>query len=350
VIEMRLDRTVVISDVCVAIEGMKPVRIAEWSGLKAIPSRKYSVTLPLRFPKSIKAGSNVWVNISIWTDSSKEIALESWAIQRVVSPFEIGLSKTGEGRYHVDLRNNLYRPGDPQVSVALKSGRTGIEITGFERKDRTVEIRPPSQVEEVSDMVVVQVSEKEQVVTREFRIQALVEYPLVWRASGEESYSWGCAFRGGDEMSGNSDTGASFYFADIACGGVSRHGIFSHPPYRNGVGYTYGILGPVVIPDDDCEFRTFIGLKDGGDTSDGVVFQVLALDESGREHLLVSEHWDKREWKAVSASLSAFKGRKIRLKLIADVGPHDNSSSDWASWGEPRIVESTSVMRIEIGR
>ena len=350
VIEMRLDRTAIISDACVAIEGMKPVRIGEWSGLKAMSARKYSVTLPLRFPKKLKTGSNVWVKVSIWTGSSKEMALGSWAVLRVVSPFEIGLSKIDEGRYHIDLRNNLYRPGDPEVSIALKSGNTGIEITGFERKGRTVEIRPPSKLEQVSDTVVVQVREKERVVTSEFRIQALVEYPLVWRAGGDESYSWGCAFRGGDEMSGNSDTGASFYFADITCGGVSKHGIFSHPPYRNGVGYTYGILGPVVIPDDDCEFRAFIGLKDGGDTSDGVVFQVLALDESGREYLLVRELWDKREWKAVSASLSAFSGRKIRLKLIADVGPHDNSSADWASWGEPRIVETTSVMRIEVGR
>lgn len=210
------------------------------------------------------------------------------------------------------------------------------------------EIRPPSKVKQVSDMVVVNIVEKEQVVTREFRIQAVVEYPTVWRASGDEAYMWGYAFRGRREMPGSTVTGASFFFTDIACGGVSRYGIFSHPPCQGGVGYTFGIMGPIVTPDENCEFRTFIGLKDGSNPSDGVLFSVVAQEEDGTETVLAKELWDKQEWKAMSAGLSAFKGKSIRLKLIADSCTNEDSSAGWASWGEPRIVSSDAVMRIEV--
>ena len=74
-------------------------------------------------------------------------------------------------------------------------------------------------------------------------------------------------------------------------------------------GYTYGITSPITIPDKPCEFRTFIGLRDGGDASDGMTFKVLALDAAG---------------------------------------PNDNSTADWASWGEPRVVETKPVMRVDL--
>ena len=117
-----------------------------------------------------------------------------------------------------------------------------------------------------------------------------------------------------------------------------------------GVGYTYGITGPIRIPDEESEFQAFIGIADGGNPSDGVVFQVVAIDEKGVEHELLKEHRAKREWKPVSAGLSAFKGQSIRLKFITDVGPNDDSSADWAAWGEPRIALKKPEMRISVGK
>jgi len=48
------------------------------------------------------------------------------------------------------------------------------------------------------------------------------------------------------------------------------------------------------------------------------------------------------------ADLTEFAGKKVWLRLIADVGPNDNSTADWASWGEPRIERKISKRRIEI--
>jgi hypothetical protein len=129
---------------------------------------------------------------------------------------------------------------------------------------------------------------------------------------------------------------------------VTKQGIFAHPPYVGGVGYTFGVTPPIAIPNEPCDLRAFIGIKDGGDVSDGVLFKVLALDDAG-EHRLVEEFWAKREWKEITADLSAFTGKKIRLKFVTDVGPNDNSIADWASWGEPRIVLKSPVLRIGAG-
>jgi hypothetical protein len=235
------------------------------------------------------------------------------------------------------------------VNVALKAGNTGIKIGEYERKDRTVILQPPSRAREVSDIMVVQVRRKDRVVTREFTVTAVLDHPLVWNAGPDQPLAWGYCFRGGQEMHGSTATGACLRYAEIACGGVVKPGIFSHPPYIGGVGYTYGVTGPIPIPDEDCEFRAFIGLEDGGDVSDGVLFSVSVLDGSGAEYPLIKAHWAKREWKGVSADLSAFRRRTIRLKFIADAGPDDNSSADRASWGEPRIVHKSAVMRIEVG-
>jgi len=49
----------------------------------------------------------------------------------------------------------------------------------------------------------------------------------------------------------------------------------------------------------------------------------------------------------VTADLSPFAGKTIRLKLIADVGPNDNSQADWASWGEPVVRLKRTICRAE---
>ncbi|MCR4414013.1 MAG: hypothetical protein NUV77_16475, partial [Thermoguttaceae bacterium] len=39
----------------------------------------------------------------------------------------------------------------------------------------------------------------------------------------------------------------------------------------------------------------------------------------------------------LEADLSPWAGKRVRIKLIADVGPADNSSGDWAAWSELRL-------------
>lgn len=114
--------------------------------------------------------------------------------------------------------------------------------------------------------------------------------------------------------------------AESTVGGVTRPGIFAHPP-NNGRTYVDFALH---LPETPMVFRTWVGLRDGS-RSKGCRFLVQA---SGREVaskiVLPGEGWQE-----VSADLSPWAGKTIVLSLVTD---SDGSYEfDWAAWGEPRL-------------
>jgi len=153
------------------------------------------------------------------------------------------------------------------------------------------------------------------------------------------AFSWGLRFRGGREQPNVPGSGAVCDVRQsMAVGGVSRPGLFMHPPYNGGVGYTWAVTTPVEVPRDGAVLTGMVGCMDGGDVSDGVVFSVEVLDERGARTEVGRVHGVQREWRPLAADLSAFAGKRVRLVLIADVGPADNSTTDWACWGDLRVV------------
>jgi hypothetical protein len=90
-----------------------------------------------------------------------------------------------------------------------------------------------------------------------------------------------------------------------------------------------------------------VGLRDGSTSRDGAVFRITASAEARTEKLLFEKLWQKTEWSDESEDLSEFAGKKTTLKLITDVGPNDNSHSDWACWGDARIVPTGERMSLE---
>ncbi len=124
---------------------------------------------------------------------------------------------------------------------------------------------------------------------------------------------------------------------DLRCGGVTYAGIAMHPPYANGVGYVSQTSAPVQLPMAPCVFRAHVGIRDGGNPSDGVLFQVTVIDPDGQPHNVAEVLWKERSWHPLEVDLSRWAGREIALALRADVGPHDDPSADWAAWARPRI-------------
>jgi hypothetical protein len=158
---------------------------------------------------------------------------------------------------------------------------------------------------------------------------------------------WGIARRGEKEIPDPGGTGAVYYTGVLPVGGISKTGIFMHPPYIGGVGYTWAELTPLQLPHAPCVFHSFIGLRDGGDASDGVLFRVELIDSQGRVHRLAEATGVQGAWREIQADLSPFAGQTVRLRLIADVGPQDDSTADWASWGEPTIKLASPVKMVE---
>ncbi|MCX7969818.1 MAG: hypothetical protein N3B10_15195, partial [Armatimonadetes bacterium] len=94
-------------------------------------------------------------------------------------------------------------------------------------------------------------------------------------------FFWGICRRGQDEQPDDGKSGATFFRHDgMPVGGVSKPGFFSHPPYIGGVGYVWAQFGPMNLPNEPCEFRSWVGLMDGGDPSDGAMFIVEVVDEN----------------------------------------------------------------------
>lgn len=134
----------------------------------------------------------------------------------------------------------------------------------------------------------------------------------------------------------------------MSVGGVAKGGIFMHPPYNGGVGNTLADFGPLLVPYSPSEFRASIGIRDGGDASDGVRFMLEIVDARGARHRLIDEIGVQKGWRDVRADLSAYAGHRVHVLLIADVGPNDNATADWGCWGEPRIRLSTPRVTTEI--
>lgn len=158
---------------------------------------------------------------------------------------------------------------------------------------------------------------------------------------------WGYCYRGEEEVAGDVSSGATFVFGENSCGGIGREGHFAHPPYIGGVGYTFGRFA-VALPEERVFLKFSIGLRDGSASQDGVVFRIAAEGQGKERRVVFEKHWQKTEWSEESVDLSEFAGAKTTLTLITDVGPGDNSNSDWACWGEPRIVLTSKVMRLRL--
>ena len=89
----------------------------------------------------------------------------------------------------------------------------------------------------------------------------------------------------------------------------------------------------MTLPDEPVFFRAMVGKKDGSDSGDGIRFQV-AIIVDGQETLLAEHPLIEHKWESIEADLTPWKGRKVTLKLISDIGEARNTAGDWACWAE----------------
>ena len=95
-------------------------------------------------------------------------------------------------------------------------------------------------------------------------------------------------------------------------------------------------------------FRCDLGKEDGSDRGDGILFRVLVVDSTGKETLIAEKQWAEHDWTALEADLSRWAGRTIQIKLMADVGPADNSYGDWAAWSHLRLESKEPVLQMSV--
>lgn len=122
----------------------------------------------------------------------------------------------------------------------------------------------------------------------------------------------------------------------LASGGVWKNGLTMHPPYREGAGRVFAQYR-LTLPKRPVAFRAVVGKGDGSDLGDGIFYSVVVEDADGTSKDVASVHVAKHAWLPIEADLSPWAGRRIKLSLVADCGPSDNTAGDWAAWADLKL-------------
>jgi hypothetical protein len=88
-----------------------------------------------------------------------------------------------------------------------------------------------------------------------------------------------------------------------------------------------------------------VGKGNGSDPGDGITYRVAVVEDDGSETAVATATVTRHEWMPIEADLSRWAGRRVRLKLITDVGPADNPGGDWGCWAEARLETLAPVLR-----
>ena len=152
----------------------------------------------------------------------------------------------------------------------------------------------------------------------------------------------GMGLRGQSETPIDDRTGARVvYRPQQEIGGLKLDAYFVHPPYQNAKGYVYWCRD-VEIP-ETAELRFSLGMGEKSpERSDGIWFQVWAAEiidgQPGAFAKLFERDTKAHHWTACRVPLDKYAGRLIRLKFVADCGPHDHAVTDHGLWGNVRIA------------
>ena len=156
------------------------------------------------------------------------------------------------------------------------------------------------------------------------------DYPLPTLACG------GMQIRGREPQSVDTTTGGYVDRGASTCGGETRTGLRMHPPYMSGPGCVF-LRYTLDLPEEPLAFTAVVGKGDGSDLGDGIFYRIELEDPAGTWHVLAQEHVAKHEWKPVAADLAPWKGKRVRLALVTDCGPKNNTSGDWGAWADLKL-------------
>ncbi len=138
--------------------------------------------------------------------------------------------------------------------------------------------------------------------------------------------------------------GATFRLVETSISGIRKTAIDAHPPWQGIIGDTFAEWTLSLPDSSDICLEFDIGLPDDSKNSDGVSFIVSI---QGNE--IFKEHYNQQKWKHISLDLTSYRGQDITLRLTTNPGPNENTVSDGAKWGEPKIIAAPPDTLTKIG-
>ncbi|MEW6355493.1 MAG: hypothetical protein AB1696_04145 [Planctomycetota bacterium] len=280
-----------------------------------------------RIPSDAKPGSQLWQQFEgAWIDFT-------------VLPV-VDAALTLDDAYHLTLTSNLAMQA--KGVAVLDEKEQPVELASGKTKTITFPFSPPET--ECVKEIRLKVTLGEFAFEKSWWLKS--EEAVREIAALSEQFKAGQRLRKGDETDILPDNRAQVRKrGDMVCGNKSQNGVFMHPPYMGGVGYAFVLFEPIRLPaEPKAVFRCLIGKADGSDPGDGILFRVAVVDDGGKETIIAEQQWIKHAWTPLVGDLSPWAGKTIRLKLITDVGPDDNSSGDWACWAGFKIETKEPVL------
>lgn len=273
----------------------------------------------LTIPLDARAGQRLW------------FPLEDGWIDFTVMPLAETTLSVEDGFLCLDYTANTLREtkgvlkfGSREEELIFKPGVT------MRKKIRLSDLEPG-----MSELVTMELRADGSKQTIETGLVATLQYAQLMSLP---AWTGGVRIRGGREHTEVESTGAQIAPGQSECDANSIPGIVMHPPYLKGVGYAYALYDNISLPvHQPAVFRAWVGKRNGSHLGDGILYQVVVVDGAGRENVAAECIVTNHVWLPIEADLSRWIGKSIRLKLIADVGRADDSSGDWACWGNPRI-------------
>lgn len=171
-------------------------------------------------------------------------------------------------------------------------------------------------------------------VSKGWRSPAVVKRAPVYRLP--ERYIVGMIpFETGKEIPIDSTSGASVRMGTEKINGSSKTGFYMHPPYRHSQGVTFA-RWKLVLPESPLVFKVDVGKIERSSLGDGTLYRI-EIDDGVTRHELASLQTNEHDWHTLTADLSPWKGKVVRMYLIADPGSARNHVADHSTWGDLRF-------------
>lgn len=281
-----------------------------------------------RVPADAKPGARLWQQFEgAWIDFT-------------VVPMADARLAIGD-QLQLQLTPHIPKPADAEIT--LGDTKQTVRLRPEQLARSAFEFKPPA-CEEVRELLL-------RIVAGDLRHE--LKWWLLTEESTEsvvpmpEKHETGQCFRNAAPSGLDGKSGAGVHpDGHMTCGNETKQGVFMHPPYKGGNGFAFALYEPVTLPRAPlAAFRCELGKRDGSDRGDGVLFRVAVVELEGKETVVAEKQWAEHAWAPLDADLSRWAGRTIRLKLISDVGPVNNSSGDWACWANLRIESREPVLK-----
>jgi len=326
-----------IGNTSIPITGMREKSIYEGSPLQS--------TVEITVPDDLQIGDTAFVTLEVSTINEK---ISIYKVMEVAPAFRIVTKSIADNKISLFVHNDLEDSTRPRRTISTLSDGKIINAS-FVESAKQILLTPVEKQDGAQDKLIITAFTDDFKIVKTLDLTVKAEYPTIWKMTSDADItSMGQAFRNRKEKPLDTSTGSTCRWGSQLSGGIQKNGLFTHPPYNGGVGYTFAVTNPIQLPESPSVLHMFIGLTDGGNPSDGVDFKVFVIDSTGSQKQIMMENWAKREWKEITLDLSEYAGKKISLKFTADVGPNNSPVADWAAWAEPAIVEKQAQYRVVV--